>query len=183
VFHREVCASINSVGHNSNFMLELSPDPQGRIPPADTAAYAGFGAALRSCYTGPGAAKAELGGVPVNGMHFDLAGAAGSSVDRVLLAENVAECGQLVTGYELLASPAGAGGRWTSLNVSGQSIGHCRIRERPTKLSALCLLCPATCVCHHTATRSRTSGFRATHTYLPACLPADPVWCVCGGWF
>ena len=29
----------DSVGHNSNYLLELSPDPRGSIPPADKAAY------------------------------------------------------------------------------------------------------------------------------------------------
>ena len=29
----------DSVGHNSNFMLELSPDPDGVIPQADLSAY------------------------------------------------------------------------------------------------------------------------------------------------
>jgi alpha-L-fucosidase len=33
----------DSVGHNSNYLLELSPDPQGHIPAADVAAYRSFG--------------------------------------------------------------------------------------------------------------------------------------------
>lgn len=33
----------DSVGHNANYLLELSPDPHGQIPAADVAAYKGFG--------------------------------------------------------------------------------------------------------------------------------------------
>ena len=33
----------DSVGHNSNYLLELSPDPQGRIPTRDVAVYRRFG--------------------------------------------------------------------------------------------------------------------------------------------
>ena len=45
----------DSVGHNSNMMLEISPDRDGAVPPGDADAYVAFGEALRRCYRGPGA--------------------------------------------------------------------------------------------------------------------------------
>ena len=41
----------DSVGHNSNYMLELSPNRAGAIPAADHQAYVAFGKALARCYT------------------------------------------------------------------------------------------------------------------------------------
>ena len=95
--------------------------------------YRAFGTALQLCYLGSGAAKQELKG-PVNAMHFDLP-AATVAVDRILIAESVATCGQQITSYDLLAQPPGST-TWASLNVSGQSIGHCRIQRLSEALPA-----------------------------------------------
>ena len=95
----------DSVGHNSNFLLELSPDPQGRIPSADVTAYKSFGAALEQCYKTPNAAEKEV--LDQRGMVFDLPPAS-VAVDRILIEEDVASCGQTVTNYTL-SSIAGDG--------------------------------------------------------------------------
>eukprot|EP00666_Eupelagonemidae_sp_cell4sb_P015124 gene15124-1861_t len=51
----------DSVGHNANMMLELSPDRAGAIPAADAAAYAAFGARLKACYSRDKAVAAAAG--------------------------------------------------------------------------------------------------------------------------
>ena len=76
---------LDRAGHNSNYLLELSPDPRGRIPPADAAAYRGFGEALERCYKGPHAAQSELRDQR-GGPAFELP-AAVVVVDRVLIEE------------------------------------------------------------------------------------------------
>ena len=114
----------DSVGHNSNYLLELSPDPLGRIPPADLAAYSGFGAALERCYTGPAAAVAEVRDAV--GPKVELP-ALGKAADRLLVAEDVAACGQRVTNYTLAGLAPGASA-WVPL-ASGRSIGHGRIHR------------------------------------------------------
>ena len=114
----------DSVGHNSNYLLELSPDPQGRISVADRSAYSAFGQALVRCYTGSLAVRQEIGNR--TGMVFELA-AATTAVDRVLFAEDLQKCGQRVTSYTLsVLLPDNT--TWQSVG-SGESVGHCRIQR------------------------------------------------------
>eukprot|EP01052_Picozoa_sp_SAG31_P034243 SAG31_NODE_3974_length_3703_cov_1.670089_1_plen_294_part_00 len=115
----------DSVGHNSNFLLELSPDPNGQIPPDDVAAYHAFGQALQRCYRGADAAKQEISNV--SGLVFELP-AAPTSVDRVLISEDMQRCGQRVTGFELSAQRPGDNATWELIGQE-QSIGHCRIQR------------------------------------------------------
>jgi hypothetical protein len=61
------------------------------------------------------------------GTSFELPGAA-VGVDRVLIEEDVATCGQAVTSYSL-----SAGGK---VLVTGGSIGHCRIHRLPAPVPA-----------------------------------------------
>eukprot|EP01048_Picozoa_sp_COSAG05_P014110 COSAG05_NODE_1568_length_4532_cov_6.020753_3_plen_853_part_00 len=115
----------DAVGHNSNYLLELSPDPQGRIPSPDLAAYTAFGHALRACYTGATAARQEMS--HQTGLTFELPAASTGPVDRVLIAEGLQRCGQRVTGYTLNALLPG-NATW-QLVGSDLSVGHCRIQR------------------------------------------------------
>eukprot|EP01052_Picozoa_sp_SAG31_P006338 SAG31_NODE_290_length_18324_cov_33.408889_7_plen_850_part_00 len=115
----------DSVGHNSNYLLELSPDPQGRIPSADLAAYSAFGHALTACYKGSTAARQEIQNR--TGLAFELPAATSGPVDRVLIAEDLQRCGQRAVRYTLFALLPG-NATWQSVG-SDESIGHCRIQR------------------------------------------------------
>ena len=134
----------DSVGHNCNYMLELSPDREGRIPAGDLGAYLGLGAALRRCYysasapinTTRGALAAAPGRPGVLYMELSLAGKEGA--DRVRIEEDVARHGQRIRSYEVYASGASSASRGTSATdgasaggwtqvAAGSSVGHARI--------------------------------------------------------
>jgi hypothetical protein len=119
----------DAVGHNSNYLLELSPYPQGRIPLADVAAYKTF---VEKCYRGSHAAEAAL--LDQRSRVFELA-AAEVAVDRLLLEEDMASCGQAVTKYTL-SSLAQGKIAWDVLTAGG-SIGHSQIHRLATPLAAV----------------------------------------------
>ena len=151
----------DSVGHNCNFMLELSPDRDGAIPAADLLAYRGFGAVLARCYSLDAAVALTNGTVTTNNQMLTLVLAAGG-VDRLLIKEDVEHFGQQVRSYavSMMApaatqppSPSRVQGRGTDNSSSssssdgasaagwtviakGASIGHARIHRLGSPLPA-----------------------------------------------
>ena len=77
----------DSVGHNSNYMLELSPDRHGALPDADLAAYRGLGAALSECYGGAKAVARTGANCSSAACDVPLPALTGN-VDRVLIQVN-----------------------------------------------------------------------------------------------
>lgn len=113
----------DSVGHNSNYLLELSPNPNGTLSTEEIERYEEFGKKLNSCYVGSRAKKSEAKDLPKNGMKFVLPGTkvGGGGVDRIFLREDVDVCGQRANGFALHRSSDG------ELIGNGSSIGHGRI--------------------------------------------------------
>jgi hypothetical protein len=143
----------DSVGHNSNYMLELSPDRSGALPAGDVAAYEALGLALRRCYLrGPDRMPpaANVSGTCghsgiVNGTAVCelVLPPAATVVDRIRIAEDMAT--RNIRSYEVLAAAPtvsasvstaetadvddGAGDMsWVKV-ASGSSVGHCRIHR------------------------------------------------------
>lgn len=114
-----------SRGRNSNWLLGLSPAPNGTLAPQHVALAEQLGAWLRGCYgAAPAAAGAMAPGatalvVPVAG-----AGGAGHAiVDRVRLREDQTQ-GQIVRAYNISATLVGGG---SLLVASGSSVGAGKI--------------------------------------------------------
>lgn len=140
----------DSVGHNSNFMLELSPDRNGAVPESDLAAYTGMGKVLSDCYALTAAVAITNGTfTSSNNTSMTMTLTAGG-VDRILIKEDVAHFGQQIRSYTIstmapastspsnskLGAAATAAGEdlWTPL-ASGLSVGHARIHRLPSPLA------------------------------------------------
>lgn len=114
-----------SVGRGAVMLLNHTPDTTGLIPAADAARAAEFGTELRKRFGQPvaSAAKAHSGAV------LEIEVPAGSSVDHVILAEEIRK-GERVRRFvvEGLPSDAAPGGpeAWHEL-TRGSAIGHKRI--------------------------------------------------------
>jgi alpha-L-fucosidase len=130
----------DSFGHNSNYMLELSPDNSGALPVADVAAYAKFGETLTKCY-GSGAAlnttntthpASTFNSCPPCALSMKVP----AITDRLLIQEDVAGAGQRVRAYAIYqhqAQPPGS--PWIQI-ATGNSIGHGRIHRLTTPVPA-----------------------------------------------
>lgn len=105
-----------SVGRGSQLLLNLPPDRTGRIPEADAARAAEFGAAVRNRFGSPLASTSGRGTTVV----LPLAGRGAS--DHVVLEEDLSQ-GQRVLAYRLHGM---IGGGWRLIG-EGTSIGHKRI--------------------------------------------------------
>lgn len=121
----------DSVGHNSNFMLELSPDRDGAIPDSNLEAYTMFGEALDRCYR-PGGTGVVASIGNGNGFWCDsvtdcsIQISADTEIDRVRLSE--ADLTRFIRAYDVLVDGA--------VVASGKSVGRCRIIRLPTVLDA-----------------------------------------------
>lgn len=127
-----------SRGRNSNWLLGLSPAPNGTLAPQHVALAEQLGAWLRGCYgAAPAAAGAMAPGatalvVPVAG-----AGGAGHAiVDRVRLREDQTQ-GQIVRAYNISATLVGGG---SLLVASGSSVGAGKIDRFAQAVDATSLL-------------------------------------------
>ncbi|GMH90962.1 hypothetical protein TrST_g6857 [Triparma strigata] len=116
----------DSVGHNSNFMLELSPDRDGAIPDSNLEAYTMFGEALDRCYRpgGVGVVASSDGFRCDSKIGCSIPISAATEVDRVRLSE--ADSTRSIRAYEILV-----GG---DVVASGKSVGRCRIIRLPVML-------------------------------------------------
>ena len=120
----------DSVGHNSNYMLELSPDRKGHLPAGDVAAYAGFGQAIQRCYGEKG--RNGNGDVArIESVHCDAIAcqvslsSSDSVVDRIRIRER--DHTRFVRKYDIFAATA-QDGAWTKV-ANGSSVGRCRIHR------------------------------------------------------
>ena len=111
-----------SRGRNSNWVLGLSPAPNGTIAPTHAAMLAQLGTWLRGCY---GAAPAAAGAMAAGATTLTVAPAGGGAarVDRVRLREDQAQ-GQRVRAYNVTAALAGGG---SVLVANGTSVGAGKI--------------------------------------------------------
>jgi len=103
----------NSVGHNTNMLLGLSPDPFGMIPSEDIKVYKLFGDAIRKCY----------GGAPINktsGVGPTLVLHLGQTLVNRLVIQEDQPFGQHIRSYSLEFSPR-------SPKIKGTSIGNKKI--------------------------------------------------------
>ncbi|GMH99880.1 hypothetical protein TrLO_g763 [Triparma laevis f. longispina] len=116
----------DSVGHNSNFMLELSPDRDGAIPASNLEAYTMFGGALDRCYRpgGSGVVASVEGFKCESVAECSVIISAKGEVDRVRLSE--ADSFRFVRGYDVLVGGV--------VVASGRSVGRCRIIRLPSVL-------------------------------------------------
>lgn len=115
-----------SVGRNTNYLLNLSPKPDGSLATDDANTYVQLGNAITDCYN-----KSILGttqGLADPAITLDLG--AVLSLNRVVISEDQT-AGQLVLKYTLILSEtpvnisAGFVGQFA--NVTGSSIGNKRI--------------------------------------------------------
>eukprot|EP00037_Helgoeca_nana_P006248 m.57740 g.57740 ORF g.57740 m.57740 type:complete len:374 (-) comp17132_c1_seq1:734-1855(-) len=130
----------DSVGHNANLMLELSPDRTGAIPAADLAAYAAFGTALAKCYVAPAVPVGNTSSVCsyASGCVVMLPHLLAAAVDRIRIAEAYGT--RAIRAYtveaSLLSDPDSSTSPptptvWTSV-ATGKSVGHGRIHRLAT---------------------------------------------------
>jgi alpha-L-fucosidase len=116
-----------TVGRNTNMLLDIAPMPNGSIPTDAKARYAEFGSWIRACYGKKAVATANMS-VGSRTLTLTLPAAASTStVDRVVLSEDLTK-GELVRSFTL-ETLSGAGGWGVVLNK--QSIGHKRIAVLP----------------------------------------------------
>lgn len=111
----------NSVGMNGHLEIDFAISRTGEVDPLHAAAYAGFGAWIRSCYGSPVAS----GALPAGATSFVLplgSGGAAVTVDRVRMQEDQT-AGQLIYSYTVEAQ---VGGAWQAFS-SGVSVGASRI--------------------------------------------------------
>lgn len=105
-----------SVGRGAQLLLNLMPDRSGRIPDADTARAAEFGAEIRRRFGQPLARTSGAG----RHVTLDLGGP--TLVDHLVLREELTG-GQRILGYRIEGHD---GSGWRSLGT-GRSVGHKRI--------------------------------------------------------
>ena len=111
----------SSVGMNGHLEIDFAISRTGEVDPLHAAAYAGFGAWIRSCYGSPVAS----GALPAGATSFVLplgSGGAAVTVDRVRMQEDQT-AGQLIYSYTVEAQ---VGGAWQAFS-SGVSVGASRI--------------------------------------------------------
>jgi alpha-L-fucosidase len=107
-----------SLGRNSNWLLGISPAPNGTVAPQHAALLAQLGAFLRGCY---GSAPAAAGAMAAGATQLTVAPAGGGSarVNRLRLREDQTD-GQLVRAYNVTAALAGGG---SIVVAHGTSVG------------------------------------------------------------
>jgi len=108
-----------SVGHNCNLMLGLTPDPAGLMPEPDVKRCAEFGAEIRRRFE---TSVAETKGT---GKEITLPLPQRQKIDHVILMEEIAR-GERVRAYVL--EGLAPGGAWQKL-AEGISVGHKRIQR------------------------------------------------------
>ena len=125
-----------SVGRGANFLLNVSPDPAGRIPEEDVARLRAFGSEVRRRFELPVAVwepkpedavaddgTAADGGTSEGGRNsFELDLAGSKTIDHVVVAEDLRR-GERVREYVVEARDAGP---WSSV-AAGMALGHKKV--------------------------------------------------------
>ena len=129
-----------SLGRNSNWLLGISPAPNGTVAPQHAALLAQLGAFLRGCY---GSAPAAAGAMAAGATQLTVAPAGGGSarVNRLRLREDQTD-GQLVRAYNVTAALAGGG---SIVVAHGTSVGAGKIDifEQAVEAASLTLVTDA----------------------------------------
>jgi len=128
-----------SVGRNTNMLLNLSPDPYGVVPVADTIQYQRFGDALRKCYAkGINSTSETLVLKQGTVQQIKLILPTVSVVNRIVITEEQTY-GQLIRSYAVLYSLVDTVNDYKPL-VNGTSVGNKRIEVLPQDIQARFLL-------------------------------------------
>jgi len=109
-----------SVGRNCNLLLNVNPDPDGLVPPADMKRIKEFGDEIRRRFSRP---LAQTAG---EGETVELALDTPGAVNHVIIMEKIAE-GERIRQYVVEGF---TGGAWKEL-CKGSSVGHKRIEQFP----------------------------------------------------
>lgn len=104
----------DTVGANTNLLLDWTPDQTGTVPAEHVQRYQEFGDWIRGCY---GSAVVEV--AKPKGSLVELTIPAGADVDRVVIMEDQTN-GQAIRAYEVSVDG--------TLLGSGESVGHKRIQ-------------------------------------------------------
>ena len=109
----------NTMGHNTNFLLDIAPPPNSTIVESHEMGYQALGDFIRGCYGLPLASGTMAAGATTLDMRLP----AGARIDRVRLHEDQRR-GQLIRAYTVAAETAPG----VFVNVSsGKSVGVRRI--------------------------------------------------------
>ena len=111
-----------SVGSNAKLELDFAIDRTGNVAPAHAAAYAQFGAWIRSCYGTPVAMEHPTPGATI--IELDFPGKQPALIDRIMMTEDLSY-GQNVNGYTVEWLDA-SGLSWNAFS-NGITIGNKRI--------------------------------------------------------
>lgn len=112
----------NSVGHGSNLILDMAPDPTGAVPAADMAAYAKFGEAVRCLFKKP-IANVTLSHSPSGSWEIEMSSPIPAQTELILSLQEDLTNGQLIDMWTVeWLLPSG----W-SVALEGQSLGHRRL--------------------------------------------------------
>lgn len=107
-----------SVGHGANLLLNVTPDPTGRIPEADVARAKEFGDEVSRRY---GTALADTSG---RGPSVEVMLSAPKRAGRVVIMEDITQ-GERIRSYELDGM---IDGQWKKIG-EGTAVGHKRIQK------------------------------------------------------
>eukprot|EP01113_Clastostelium_recurvatum_P027043 TRINITY_DN3254_c0_g1_i10.p1 TRINITY_DN3254_c0_g1~~TRINITY_DN3254_c0_g1_i10.p1 ORF type:complete len:463 (+),score=64.52 TRINITY_DN3254_c0_g1_i10:123-1511(+) len=123
-----------SVGSNTNFLLNLSPDPYGVVPLEDIDTYISLGELIKKCYTTP--LNATVTHTTPTSINLNLKSP--QQINRIVIQE-YQQKGQNVLSYTVTGR-ASASSPWLLLS-NGTSIGNKRIEMMmmPTAISELIL--------------------------------------------
>jgi alpha-L-fucosidase len=124
-----------SLGHNSNWLLDIAPPPNSTVVPSHMAGYVALGSWVSSCFGSP-IASAPL---PRGQLSLTLplpGGSSGSAVDRVRLREDQS-AGQLIRSYTVDIQRA-AGGPFSPFS-EGTSVGSGKVDVVATPVTAVAL--------------------------------------------
>lgn len=123
---------LTSVGRGCHIILNLNPNPDGLIEEEDMEAYKGFGEAVKLLYKDLAfkikTPKLKVGVVKV----FSLPKLLSSDNGSVVIMEDVAKFGQLVSEYRLRFKTLHG---WIDYPEQGSTIGHKRIHPFPKVFS------------------------------------------------
>ena len=122
-----------TVGHNTQLLLNIAPMPNGSIPEAAMKRYQEFGDWIRECF-GNAHQIAATSGTANNSLVLSMP-KGGRTVGRIVIEEDQTS-GQLIDMFQVWGEPEKYPGTWQPLG-QGQSIGNKRIIEVPDSFRSL----------------------------------------------
>lgn len=119
-----------SVGRGANFLINIGPTAQGRLPEADTQRLLAFGDALRARYGTPVPGFSQAVQETENRWSIAAGAPEGALLNRLILTEDLRQ-GEAVLAFRLYFEPVLSSGRRICL-YQGTTIGHKAICVFPT---------------------------------------------------